>query len=463
MSKIPTILITNHGSLNLTGELREHAKNINVKFHGDLVLPTNPTILPTNPTTFEEAVKVYKDLPNLVVRENAQSVPMKIYLYPLNKIGEPKSVRTVREISKHLVDKVVKVIQSLDSSLEDVKDMIQSTVAEQVLGFRLKVVRFANALHQYKYRLQHQIASLSVDIRDGTKEERVFVQKLKEHSTSPFCKEKLENWLQEQRAEKVVLTRLITMLDGVELSTNFLTSDPAVSLTIYYPNSPDIYLDNMSRFLEGRNVSESIARPQKWFRQRSILNQIQTEVNSFLQYKEVNMKESVSFIYTVLPPKNTNGHQFPFAEINAHFIKGRQLVVEPFIPPGKPLGLQGNNVSSSVHLTWSPPSYGADFIDSYTVIVTERGHRIGQDPIQYTYQTQSNQTSFLITTPPENSVPFNVSVYGVCPVGRTASSESLHHSGVQVRLVGGAEICSPSLKKAQKGRIEVIFMTCHFI
>ena len=462
MSKIPTILITNHGSLNLTGELREYAKNINVKFHGDLVLPTNPTILPTNPTTFEEAVKVYKDLPNLVVRENAQSVPMKIYLYPLNKIGEPKSVRTVREISKHLVDKVVKVIQSLDSSLEDVKDMIQSTVAEKVLGFRQKVVRFANALHQYKYRLQHQIASLSVDIRDGTKEERVFVRKLKEHSTSPFCKEKLENWLQEQRAEKVVLTRLITMLDGVELSTNFLTSDPAVSLTIYYPNSPDIYLDNMSRFLEGRNVSESISRQQKWFRQRSILNEIQTEVNSFLQYKEVNMKDSVSFIYAILTPKDTNGHQFPFAEINAHFVKGRQLVVEPFIPPGKPLSLQGNNINSSVHLTWSPPSHGADFIVNYTVVVTERGHRIGQDPIQKKYQSQSNETNFVITTPPENSVPYDVSVYGVSRVGRTASSESLQHSGVEVRLVGGAELCSPSLKKAQKGRIEVIVMAYHF-
>ena len=455
--QFPKISMTEDGSLDFTSELREHAKRINVKFHGDLI-PFPFTI----PTTYEETVKFSHELPNLVVGDNTQCVPVKFYACPLDKIGKTKSVRIVKEINKHLVDKVVMVIESLESSLEDAKDMIQSTVAEQVNGYRQNVLNFENSLNQYKNMFQHQIGSLVADIRGRRKEESELVKKLEDHSTSPFSKEKLRNWLQEKKDETIVLRRLITVLDEVELSTSFLKSDPTVSLIIYYPNSPDIYLDNMSRFLDGRKVSESISRTQKWFRKSSILNQIQTEVSSFLQYKEVNMKESVSFIYAILTPKDTNGHQFPFAKINAHFVKGRQLVVEPFIPPGKPLSLQGNNINSSVHSTWSPPSHGADFIVNYTVVVTERGHRIGQNPIQKKYHSQSNETNFVITTSPENSVPYDVSVYGVSRVGRTASSESLQHSGVEVRLVGGAELCSPSLKKAQKGRIEVIVMTYHF-
>ena len=206
INKIPSVSISGHGSLNMSNELREHAKGLHVKFHGDFVLTNNPT-------TFEEAVKIYKELPNLMKGQNAQSVPMTIYLYPLNKIGESKSFRIVRDICKSLVDDVAEVIQDLDSSLEDAQDMAQSTVAEHFSVFRQRVVRFADAVNEYKRRFQSQIAPLIVEIRGRGKRESELTEKLGDHYTSPFSQERLENWLQEHRAESATLKTFIMALD----------------------------------------------------------------------------------------------------------------------------------------------------------------------------------------------------------------------------------------------------------
>ena len=75
-----------------------------------------------------------------------------------------------------------------------------------------------------------------------------------------------------------------------------------------------------------------------------------------------------------------------------------------------------------------------------------------EESIEHRYRTVSNETEFQIAIP-DSSVPYDVYVYAACHIGRTASSEVLHHSGAVVRLVGGAEICSP--RRAYSGRVEV--------
>ena len=59
-------------------------------------------------------MKIYKELPNFVVGENAQRVPMKVCLYPMKKIDESKLFAIVRDISESLVEELVNVIQDLE-------------------------------------------------------------------------------------------------------------------------------------------------------------------------------------------------------------------------------------------------------------------------------------------------------------------------------------------------------------
>ena len=60
VNSIPSTSIAVDGGVEMNNELKEKVKDLHVKFHGDFVLPSNPT-------TFEEAVKIYKELPNFVV------------------------------------------------------------------------------------------------------------------------------------------------------------------------------------------------------------------------------------------------------------------------------------------------------------------------------------------------------------------------------------------------------------
>ena len=53
-----------YGRVELNEELNRKINNLHIKFFGDFVLPHNPT-------TFEEAVKIYKELPNYVIGQDA--------------------------------------------------------------------------------------------------------------------------------------------------------------------------------------------------------------------------------------------------------------------------------------------------------------------------------------------------------------------------------------------------------
>lgn len=71
------------------------------KFHGDLILPTNPS-------TYDKAVQVCRNLPKLLkLNSDADNkcVPKNVYLYPLSEVvGKPEQI--VHSISRELISRV---------------------------------------------------------------------------------------------------------------------------------------------------------------------------------------------------------------------------------------------------------------------------------------------------------------------------------------------------------------------
>ena len=140
VNAIPGIKIEGHGSVQMNEDLEEKVKDLKVKFHGDFILETNPT-------TFEGAVKIYKGLPNFVEGEDAQSVPMKVYLYPLNKIDESKIFAIVKDISESVVAELVEIMQGLEDAIEEAHDIDESTVAKRFFVFGQKTSKLLNFLN----------------------------------------------------------------------------------------------------------------------------------------------------------------------------------------------------------------------------------------------------------------------------------------------------------------------------
>ena len=129
-------------------------------------------LLPENPTTFQEAVKIYKELPNFVIGPNGNSVPMKVHLAPLSMLDPSGTFDVIREISESLISDVVNIMQNLEESTEEAQDISRSTATRCFSFIDRKIERFSNLLRQYKQNFQGHIAPLLVEIRGSVKEER---------------------------------------------------------------------------------------------------------------------------------------------------------------------------------------------------------------------------------------------------------------------------------------------------
>ena len=448
LNVISILPVDANGQIDLNDDLSRKVNDLNIKFYGDMVLPHNPT-------TFEDAVKIYKELPSFVTGQNAHSVPMKVYLAPLEKLDPSGTFTKIREISKSLISNIVTIMQELEDAKEEAQDLSRSIAARDFPFIERKVTRFLDLLQQYTLGFQGRIAPLLVEIRGSGKEESELSSYLQQHFNSPFSKANLEAWLERISEETSILESFVHQLQNVTFCKNvgdyyrqLLTNEQVISLNMYFPNNPDPVLDQMDNFPGADNSADNA---QLWFRDWPTTMDFGITIDYFLNYKEVNTGSSdIKFIYALLPPNRRQ--QFPYTEIKAIYSQGRRRKVETFIPPDRPIGIQETVNDDAVSIQWEHPLYMTNFIHHYEIVVQQRGSRNPGEFTEFRYQTVSNETQYQITTP-DSSVPYDVYVYAVCRIGRTASSEILHHSGVEVRLIGGAEICNT--RRAYSGRVEV--------
>ena len=116
---MPLLEVKANGAVELSSDLQTKVNDLNIKFHGDMLLPENPT-------TFQEAVKVYKELPNFVTGPNGNSVPMKVHLAPLKMLDPSGTFNIIRDISESLISDVLTIIQELEDAREEALDLSRS-------------------------------------------------------------------------------------------------------------------------------------------------------------------------------------------------------------------------------------------------------------------------------------------------------------------------------------------------
>ena len=443
--------IAGDGGREVSEEIRRKVRDLDIQFYGDLVLRHNPT-------TFEEAVEVYRLLPNYVVGENATSVPMRVHLAPVSSLDPFVVFGVIQDISKSMINDVVNILQELEDAEEEAKYLSQSTAASHFRFVGTKVGRFQNLIEQYQQEFQDHIGPLIIAIRGSTREESELSSYLQQHLNSPFSKFSLQTWVEQVKEECSALESFVNLLHDVTFCKNrgeFIHhvgyNDMVICLNMHFPEITDVVLENMDNFLEGHDYSDTVnANP--WFHHWTTVFNFQRYIHYLNWYKEANSQYSpIAFLFqSLLPPNQTV--QSPYIEIQGIYKQYGHPHAEVFIPPSAPISIRETVQNDSVTILWEQPTLGSDFIEYYDIVVHERGITNPDETIEYRFQTESTETEFQISTP-DSSTPYDVYVYGVCRIGRTASSETLHHSGVQVRLVGGAEICSP--RRAYYGRVEV--------
>ncbi|XP_061086598.1 stonustoxin subunit beta-like [Conger conger] len=243
--KIPKVDISSSGKLKLTDKEMKKVKKFSCTFHSDLALENNPT-------TYEEAVQLYKKLPELI-GDGSKAVPVKVWLYPLMNLDQC-AAQLVTKISENLVTLLEVQMGQLHKAQMRADDAIQRCEAIKVTDLKENLVEFKNILATYKDTLQNNLSKLLPAIRDGTEGEEKLVATLKFIDESSFTPDKMEKWLDDKESEVGVLESYINLLKHCDIvppgpELNAVLGDPTIDRVCIFNftslKKEELYLSNL--------------------------------------------------------------------------------------------------------------------------------------------------------------------------------------------------------------------------
>ncbi|XP_061089124.1 stonustoxin subunit beta-like [Conger conger] len=299
-NKIPKVDVSSSGKVKLTDTEMKKVQKFSCTFHSNLALENNPT-------TYEEAVQLYKNLPELM-GDGSKAVPVKVWLYPLMNL-DPHAAQLVTKISVDLVTLLEVQMGQLHEAQMRADDTTQRCEAIKVTDLKEKLVKFKNILATYKDTLQNNLKKLLPAIRDGTEGKEKLEAMLKFINESSFTPDKMRKWLDDKESEVGVLENYINLLKHCDIVTPgpeliSVLGDPAIDRICIFNftslKEEEPYLSNLfeclacEEFRKMENISVAQGRSfkeeaQPWFNDRQISAEMRRTLARF-QFKVKMLK-----------------------------------------------------------------------------------------------------------------------------------------------------------------------------
>ncbi|XP_034770646.2 uncharacterized protein LOC117401647 [Acipenser ruthenus] len=374
IKKIPLISIEGEGSLKMTDEEKKSTEQFSCKFYGDFALENNPV-------TFEEAIKTYSLLPKLLGQNGEHAVPMRVWLYPLNKL-DSQAAQLVREISIGLIRRSHQVLEELNEYDAQCNDLMNDRIAVQFPEIKTKIRNFKGMCSEYKLVFQKSLARTLPSIRGGGKEEGVVTDILTGKEQSPFRNEMLAGWLEDKEREINVLRSHFSIMKNATLVSSSseldrIVLDPSNEFVVCFMftslKQKETYLKSLRTYLacqtseisevKTTDTCESEEAEDKWFRSAEISMQATERVRLFLDFEEANKsKESLKFIVASIQDDTNLGSSI-------YLFKRGILESKNFELPSKPEPpVVGRTTYNSMELTFPPLQNGFSEIVKYQVM-----------------------------------------------------------------------------------------------
>ncbi|KAG9342064.1 hypothetical protein JZ751_017061 [Albula glossodonta] len=299
IKKIPLIDISGSGRLVMSDEEKTKVERFSCKFHGDFALRQNPS-------TYEEAVLVYKQLPKMLGEKGENAVPVRVWLYPLEKL-DSKAAKLMREIEEKMVSEVEVVMEQLHEASMRANDLVSHCDAIKVTTIKDKLTEFQRKFKGYTLPLLHNLGKVLPAIRAGSVEEQKLVDILKTHHESPFNKSKMSKWLDGKESEIEVLRSCINTVPSVPI----VSPGPQLDSILFSPKEDCVimlsftsleyhepYLSSLSEYpaseSEPRKVRETSKAALPWYsdpkifkRVRSVFKYAENLGKYFKEYKSI--------------------------------------------------------------------------------------------------------------------------------------------------------------------------------
>ncbi|XP_065133512.1 uncharacterized protein [Paramisgurnus dabryanus] len=247
-------------NLNMNEVQKNAVQKFSVTFYGDFQLPSNPT-------SFEDALKVYAELPKLLGENKDQVVPLRVWLYPLSKLNS-RALKLLKEISSDLISDIESALESLNTTEMKCSDLLKDSPASALTSFQNKILQMKQNCNKYKLSLMKKLGSLLPQIRGDKIEDTALIDLLKDHHESPFRESELAEWLKAREEESEIIKTLLRQLidSGAKVENNLrailmdLDVENVVSYTFTSLDWSDVLLPKQLTYLRSstmRNDTDS--------------------------------------------------------------------------------------------------------------------------------------------------------------------------------------------------------------
>ncbi|XP_078251127.1 uncharacterized protein LOC144591088 [Rhinoraja longicauda] len=371
---LPQIAIQLEATVKMTKEQKSHSEKFSCTFYGDFSLKNNPT-------TFKDAINIYRTLPTLLGPGGEHSVPITVWLYPLNKL-DSKAAQLVREISVGLVNRCQSVLEQLSEAVMRCNDLMKESVAVQFPEIRNRILHFREMCLEYTLVFQGNLARVLPSIRSGRVEEGLLVNILKNREQSPFKHQALTTWLDDKEREMKVVRRYLSGFKDVPIVKSMgelddklmdLATDYVVCFTFTTLHREDFYLSEAKNHLQSLTAQNmqvpnpadracATGHSEHWFNSRSVSQKMNELFRSFLDFATANSAdEKVKFLVSSVQNDSKVG-------ASIYLYERGFLENQCFEPPSQ---LEIPTVSGTTHdsvtLQLQPPRCGAGKVVGYKV------------------------------------------------------------------------------------------------
>ncbi|XP_071170969.1 stonustoxin subunit beta-like [Mytilus edulis] len=252
------------------------ADKISCKFYGDIILPVNPT-------TYEEAVRVYKELPSYLKKDEA--VPVTIWLYPL-KEGVMPTNKVTQPINKENMKQAVMTLDDLQRIYVSCNDLISGQAVMHIPILQDKIDHFRRSVQTFQEKFKEQVLDGLLKEDDPSK---------KKMSPWMVAIGNMKNWI--SQTVDIEMNLLSICIDEIGEKKIEILPKSSVDAKLFEHDSV-IILDIALPFSSGQYVTkENVTNPQgttqqqkSWYTDASIKAFVRKTVKRFLNLKSTKAR-----------------------------------------------------------------------------------------------------------------------------------------------------------------------------
>ena len=366
VNSLPNIRIEGKGSVDITDDQWKKTEKMHCKMYGDFRTDESPT-------TFEEAVRIYKQLPSFIGDKGQNAVAVQVYLHPLSEI-DSKGQQMVREISANYINKTCEIQEHIQCIESKCSDLLREDVCSTFSRVKKQLSSFKSNISRYKIFFQNKLLPLLPSIRGGGAEESALGDIFEEKERSPFAQTRIDAWIMEKEKEMKRLQSIISFLgdtpfvspEDVENEAFDPSNEHVVCCTFKIGKEDDPQILSMDAYLTGKVLPELTRKASSGTDGKIVNKRIRQTLKQFSQLKSANEnhKEVKFFATEECLSDNFSGNPGAFI----YLYEEGELENDDFKLSPKPENLEAESVrDDSIELGWNDPHWSENKIEKYKV------------------------------------------------------------------------------------------------